>query len=839
MAWPADEPAEVVQLEHALQKTANQLANQQNAVALLKEENTELKQDVRDGVYAEVEVASAHSADSANSRLAEEKAALEKRVHQLTTHLQKAQMDLEKEKESHSATSEVAKAGAASNVARPASRASVVPPARTPTTCSRFGFQSAIPAASSKARSSSVADDTLPTSIRPPPSLSHHSSIPAVTTSKLPAPDGRRSSITVSNASNAAIKTSSAPLGQTATVASAGAPASSAKGGSLSYSYPPPPSGEGSSLAYPTLTPHLTRAPLEILCKDPAVGRGVFATADIPAGQVVEISPVLVLSEKEYKGYTRGEEPEDGELRGVEASQLRGYVFTWGKSGEMAVALGLGSLFNHSSTPNVSYELKPSAYAIAYRAAKPIKAGEELCIFYGHSVRFSDSDDPTLRDRADELVDDGWGGLAGLGDGDAEDEDRLEKLKVLTEEELRERDNEIVGLDEEAFLFRKVTDIVDPEDAELSTFPCYAIDLPARHSGIIFQFVRKHSSRKFNELGHLKRVRPIGTSASTTPNPEAQIELAGEITSTDLPPLVPTPAYEDERDSRPNASEPVNDDQDTPVKPQKPIRDGSLAADMPVSVLLFPVSSSPSDLHALLTSSPLGSALSPLPVPEPYIINVPAQPARTDKQAEEWGRVWPVTIVHIREGAKAVRRKKGWERAKLEWIEREMRGVWDKAKEAGRRGEHPIACHVTDSWSPTYHTSLRPPVTLVTASDTRISTANCLSHAASNAIDAVAVLDLHDARPKLSPDAVEPPYVMTGLTVFLSHEPCLMCSMSLLHSRIKELYFVKRAPGSGGCGSLYRVHEDGGLNHRFEVWEWMGGDGAGVGVGIEELTLDP
>lgn len=223
-------------------------------------------------------------------------------------------------------------------------------------------------------------------------------------------------------------------------------------------------------------------------------------------------------------------------------------------------------------------------------------------------------------------------------------------------------------------------------DAGLAV-PCYAIDLPARHSGIIFQFVRKHSSRKFNELGHLKRVRPIGTSASTTPNPEAQIELAGEITSTDLPPLVPTPAFEDERDSRPNASEPVNDDQDTPVKPQKPIRDGSLAADMPVSVLLFPVSSSPSDLHALLTSSPLGSALSPLPVPEPYIINVPAQPARTDKQAEEWGRVWPVTIVHIREGAKAVRRKKGWERAKLEWIEREMRGVWDKAKEAGRRGE--------------------------------------------------------------------------------------------------------------------------------------------------------
>ncbi|GAA5959098.1 hypothetical protein JCM21900_002558 [Sporobolomyces salmonicolor] len=269
MAWPAEEPAEVVQLKRALQKTADQLADQQNALALLKEENTELKQDVREGVYRaqqeaqkavdaiealrkktdaytnllmqkdnaetalrsaeakikeqegqvkrltyEVEVTSARSADSANSRVAEEKAALEKRVHQLTTQLQKAQMDLENEKESHSATSEVAKAGAASNVARPASRASVAPdPA--PTARSRFGFQPAIPAASSKARSSSVVGDALPTSIRPPSSLSHHSSIPTVTTSKLPAPAGRRGSVTVSNASNAAIKTSSAQQSQT------------------------------------------------------------------------------------------------------------------------------------------------------------------------------------------------------------------------------------------------------------------------------------------------------------------------------------------------------------------------------------------------------------------------------------------------------------------------------------------------------------------------------------------------------------------------------------------------------------------------------------------------
>jgi len=128
----------------------------------------------------------------------------------------------------------------------------------------------------------------------------------------------------------------------------------------LSYSYPPPPGVLSASasdstastatistpLPYPALTPHLTKAPLEILTKDPALGRGVFASQDIPAGQVVEISPVLVLSEQEYRGFDpkKDEEPRrDGGLKGVEASQLRGYVFTWGKNGDMAVALGLGN----------------------------------------------------------------------------------------------------------------------------------------------------------------------------------------------------------------------------------------------------------------------------------------------------------------------------------------------------------------------------------------------------------------------------------------------------------------------------------------------------------------
>jgi len=125
-----------------------------------------------------------------------------------------------------------------------------------------------------------------------------------------------------------------------------------------------------------------------------------------------------------------------------------------------------GSLFNHSSYPNVSYEVKHSEYTIHYRAAKPIKQGEELFIFYGHSVRFDGDPLPGLNDD-DESVDDGWGGLGNLGE--EEEIDSLDKFKAMSEEQLRERDTEIVGFEEPKFPFKKITEIIDPEDRELST----------------------------------------------------------------------------------------------------------------------------------------------------------------------------------------------------------------------------------------------------------------------------------------------------------------------------------------------------------------------------------
>ena len=56
------------------------------------------------------------------------------------------------------------------------------------------------------------------------------------------------------------------------------------------------------------------------------------------------------------------------------------------------MALGLGSLFNHSyRDQNVGWVRDTSAQCIKYRALRDIKAGEELCINYGR-LWFNDAD---------------------------------------------------------------------------------------------------------------------------------------------------------------------------------------------------------------------------------------------------------------------------------------------------------------------------------------------------------------------------------------------------------------------------------------------------------------
>ena|ERR1017187_1457902 len=54
--------------------------------------------------------------------------------------------------------------------------------------------------------------------------------------------------------------------------------------------------------------------------------------------------------------------------------------------------------------------------------------------------------------------------------------------------------------------------------------------------------------------------------------------------------------------------------------------------------------------------------------------------------------------------------------------------------------------------------------------------------------------------------------------IYVTLEPCIMCTGALLSSRIKNLYFATYDPKYGACGSLYDLAEDGKYNHKIKVF---------------------
>ena len=60
-------------------------------------------------------------------------------------------------------------------------------------------------------------------------------------------------------------------------------------------------------------------------------------------------------------------------------------------------------------------------------------------------------------------------------------------------------------------------------------------------------------------------------------------------------------------------------------------------------------------------------------------------------------------------------------------------------------------------------------------------------------------------------------YRLTGTTLYVTVEPCIMCVGAIVHARISRLVYGATDPKNGGVGSLYRILEDRRLNHTVEV----------------------
>lgn len=102
-------------------------------------------------------------------------------------------------------------------------------------------------------------------------------------------------------------------------------------------------------------------------------GRGVFSSRNINKGDCIELCPAILLSSHD--------------MANLKESMLITYLFYYGKQKEKAlIALGFGSLYNHSYKPNAMYVIHDEAQSIEFIAQTDIQKDKEITFDYtsGH-----------------------------------------------------------------------------------------------------------------------------------------------------------------------------------------------------------------------------------------------------------------------------------------------------------------------------------------------------------------------------------------------------------------------------------------------------------------------
>jgi SET domain-containing protein len=108
-----------------------------------------------------------------------------------------------------------------------------------------------------------------------------------------------------------------------------------------------------------------------IVKQSPSRGRGVFAARRFRVGEVIEVCPVIALS--------------SDDATKLDDTHLYNYYFGWGAENKgAAIALGFGSLYNHSYAPNAAYQKNEADGTISIIAVKPIAPEDEILIKYNY-----------------------------------------------------------------------------------------------------------------------------------------------------------------------------------------------------------------------------------------------------------------------------------------------------------------------------------------------------------------------------------------------------------------------------------------------------------------------
>lgn len=133
-----------------------------------------------------------------------------------------------------------------------------------------------------------------------------------------------------------------------------------------------------------------------------------------------------------------------------------------------------------------------------------------------------------------------------------------------------------------------------------------------------------------------------------------------------------------------------------------------------------------------------------------------------------------------------------------------MKLALDQARAAALDGEVPIGAVVVYApIDPATRRPLQEPEVIAVGRNLRETNQDPAGHAE--------FLALKEAAEKLGI------WRLTGCQVYVTLEPCIMCAGLMHQARIDRCVYGAADPKAGALGTLYSIHEDERLNHRFEV----------------------
>lgn len=101
----------------------------------------------------------------------------------------------------------------------------------------------------------------------------------------------------------------------------------------------------------------------------PSGDRGVFANQMIAKSEVIETCPIIEIPKEE--------------LESIEKTNFINYIYFYGpKKEKILLALGFGSIYNHSYSPNATYKIFHKKRIIEFSALKNIQSGDEITVNY-------------------------------------------------------------------------------------------------------------------------------------------------------------------------------------------------------------------------------------------------------------------------------------------------------------------------------------------------------------------------------------------------------------------------------------------------------------------------